>query len=35
MINQERRDSKKHYKTYYIALNNGKVGDAYECKAND
>jgi hypothetical protein len=27
MINQERRDNKKHYRVFFFEMNNGKIGD--------
>lgn len=34
MINQERRDNKKHYRVFFFEMNNGKIGDVTECKEN-
>lgn len=35
MINQQRRDDKKHYKVFYFEFKNNRITDIRECKSND
>lgn len=35
MINQQRRDDKKHYKVFYFEFENNRIENIRECKSND